>query len=269
LNGIELVAAEDGGWQVARMAVDVTETAANEDGGATVESKTAFGIITSQTCDIAATGPGARHPSVQVSPLIRLDQLGTSRANAIRQKSSVEMILVEVPGEAGEWAADLRISMPVSKSYLVGRTPVRGFSSVKDAMEFSERVAAKIRRPALHDGISGHLVDSLRAFLRRIRGGSPDWLDRIEQFRVRIKEGEPLYPKSVEIIVVTLDEPLRGEEAAPLRQWRYGERGPFTKACEGATLLPLRFLPLETISVRDYRESHFLRIPELGQRTFW
>jgi hypothetical protein len=179
------------------------------------------------------------------------------------------MIVVPNVPFPGEWAADLRISMPLSKSYLASHTPIRGFGTIAGACAFSERVAAKIRRPALHDGISGHLVESLREFVQRNRVINADWVDRIEQFRVRIKEGDPLHPVYVELIIVTLDVPFNAAESKPLRDWRLSQKSTFPAACGGATLLPLRFLPLSTIGVQDYRESFPMRIPELGQQSFW
>jgi hypothetical protein len=265
LNGIELEEPGDGGWQVARYSIDEI-VGKNLD---SVDQVPALGIITSQTCDIAATGPGSRHPVVQISPLVRLDQLNPARATAIRQNSSLDMVLVTNIDVPGEWAADLRISMPVSKTYLLSQSPARAFASANEAHSFSERVAAKIRRPALHEGISSHLIDSLRDFVQRNRTSGAAWMDRIEQFRVSVKEGEPLHPQEVEIIVVILDQPFSAEEANALRQWRLNERRQFSNACDGANLVPLRFLPLGTIKVQDYRESFPMRVPELGQQSFW
>ena len=62
----------------------------------------------------------------------------------------------------GEWAADLRISLPVSKAVLLRQSRVHGFREQHQTLEFAERVAAKTRRPALHDAIADGLVPRLR-----------------------------------------------------------------------------------------------------------
>jgi hypothetical protein len=258
LSDLHLDAPADGGWSVTRWSQEGVNISPDGD----------LSVITSQTCDIGGTGPGARHPTVQVSPLIRLDHLGSGRAEAVRRNRTTDMIVIP-DVNSYEWAADLRISLPVSKNVLVAQTPRRGFVNEASARAFAERVAAKLRRPAAHDGISDHLVDELDQFVKRERAAGAVWLDRVEQFRVQIEGGSLLEPENVGILVLVLDGPLSPADQAPLRQWWARERKPFGRATGGAALLPLRFLQLDRTKVTDYRESVPLRIPELGQPTFW
>jgi hypothetical protein len=268
LSGLDYEQPPDGGWVVARWEQpnDGPNTAPIGAGPATPGL---LGIVTSQTCDVGATGPGARHPTVQVSPLVRLDQLRPDRANEVRAGRTVDMMLVPNAPAVGEWVADLRISLPVSKSVLVAQTPVRGFVTTEQACEFAERLALKSRRPAVHDAISGFLADGLNQFVRRQRNADAGWVDRVEQFRVRAKSGDLLNPVVLELIVITLDGPLSAEETAALRQWRYEQRSQFKTKAGGALLTSPRFLTLERMKVQDYRESVPLRVPELGQGAFW
>src|SRR5206468_2164638 len=86
-----------------------------------------WAVITSQTCDVVASGPGGRHPTVQVSPLVNLDGADPNKITGIRRNMNVDSVLVpDVPG-GGTWAADLRISLPVSKAVLLQQSRIPGF----------------------------------------------------------------------------------------------------------------------------------------------
>ncbi len=236
-----------------------------EDG---VDPPEQLGIIVSQTCDVVATGPGARHPTVQVAPIVNLMNVPESRANDVRAGRTVDMVIVTNLHPLGDWAADLRISLPVSKALLIGQQPNRGFLTEEDCLRFSDQIAIKLRRPALHDHIAVDMTRSLEALIRRERVAGAAWMDRVEQIRVRVTLGDRITPQALELIVITIDEPLSAAEKESLRKWRTGQVKTFAKAT-GGKLLPLRILPLSKVNVQDYRESVPLRLDELQQRPFW
>jgi len=246
-------------------ALDAAEPADGQtDGTALVPEWT---IITSQTCDIAAAGPGARHPVVQVSPLVNLDGADPNKVTAIRRHANVDLAPVPgVPG-GGTWAADLRISLPVSKAVLLRQNRVHGFRSSAEALVFAERVAAKYRRPALHDELTGEFIVGLNKVMAQAKKAGDAWPDSIEQFRILVTAGDKLNPKNVTVLAIML-ETLTLEERGPLRTWRNGERKRLLKVSD-ITLDPLRFRTLDKVDVRDYRASDWLRITELGQPAFW
>lgn len=224
-----------------------------------------WSVITSQTCDVVATGPGARHPFVQVSPLIDLAGVNPDAVEAIRRGHRIDHLWVDnVPG-GGAWAADLRVSLPVSKAILAAQDRRPAFASERAALEFAERVAAKLRRPALHD----ELTDGLRGRLRELVCTEPaaPWLDDIEQFRLLVVEGERLQPTEVALVVVTLDK-LDAATRAPLRKWQQQERKRLRKKA-GIVLGKVRFRELASMSVEEYRASVPLHIPELTRRVWW
>jgi hypothetical protein len=228
-----------------------------------------WSIITSQTCDVVATGPGARHPTVQVSPLrdLRLE-FDAGQITEIRRGSRVDLVYVpNVPG-GGDWAADLRVSLPVSKAVLLEQTPQRGFGKAKEALEFGERVAAKVRRPALHDQISDGLVNSLREFVKVTREAGEQWPDLFEQFRLLVTDGDKLQPKSVALLAITHGQ-TTGANRQPLRGWQRTEKRRLARASDGILLTPVRFYKLDELGARDYRDSDPLRVPELGSPAFW
>jgi hypothetical protein len=227
-----------------------------------------WSIITSQTCDVVATGPGQRHPTVQVCPLLRLDDhLDKGQIAEIGKGSRVDLITVPgVPG-GGEWAADLRISVPVSKAVLLRQEPVHGFTSEEESQQFAERVAAKYRRPALHDEISGGLVNGLRALVAEARAGKAPWPDLIEQFRLLVLDGDRLTPRSVRVLTILLRPGMAAADSAPLREWWEREKKRLWR--HDIALAPLDFVAVNELTVTDYRASDPLRVPELGQPAYW
>jgi hypothetical protein len=227
-----------------------------------------WSIITSQTCDIVATGPGQRHPTVQVCPLLRLDDhLDRGQIVEIGKGSRVDLVTVSGVSGNGNWAADLRISVPVSKAVLLRQEPVHGFISEEGSQQFAERVAAKYRRPALHDEISGGLVTGLRALVSEARAGKAPWPDLIEQFRLLVLDGDRLTPRSVRVLTVLLRPGMAAADSAKLREW--GEREKKRLWRHGIALAPLDFVAVNELTVTDYRASDPLRVPELGQPAYW
>lgn len=235
----------------------------------TDSSARTWAIITSQTCDVVASGPGARHFTVQVSPL--RDLSGTydkGQITQIRRGANVDLVYVNNVPEPGDWAADLRISLPVSKGILIQQEPTPGFGADSQSQQFAERVAAKYRRPALHDEISDGLVNGLRNLIETSRKADDIWPDSIEQFRILVLEGDRLNPRHVVVLALTLDK-LSPMQKGPLRKWRTTERRRLAKVSDGIQLGPIRFVDVDDLKVRDYRSSDPLRIPELGGPTFW
>ena len=133
------------------------------------------------------------------------------------------MVIVTNLHPLGDWAADLRISLPVSKALLIGQQPNRGFLTEEDCLRFSDQIAIKLRRPALHDHIAVDMTRSLEALIRRERVAGAAWMDRVEQIRVRVTLGDRITPQALELIVITIDEPLSAAEKESLRKWRTGQ----------------------------------------------
>jgi hypothetical protein len=86
-------------------------------------------VVCSQTCDIAGTGPGDRHPFVEVAPLIS----GKTLSTTLRKMASRWRVGYLIPTALGAnnlpesedgWFVDLRLIFPISKSLLLGREPL-------------------------------------------------------------------------------------------------------------------------------------------------
>jgi hypothetical protein len=226
-----------------------------------------WSIITSQTCDVVATGPGQRHPTVQVCPLLNLGDRDKGQIADIGKGTRVDLVTVPAVPGGGDWAADLRISVPISKVVLLGQTPVHGFASDEQSQQFAERVAAKYRRAALHDEISDGLVNGLRALVSEARTGKAPWPDLIEQFRVLVLDGDRLHPRSVRVLAILHRAGLAAADSQPLRDWWEREKKRLWR--HGIALAPVDFVAVGDLTVPVYRASDPIRVPELGQPAYW
>ncbi len=229
-------------------------------------SDTGYLAVVSQTCDIAATGPGARHPFIQVCPVRDIGAAFPSeKIEQIRAGEIVEYVYLTKPPETGkEWAIDLRVSVPLSKGALIANQPIEGFASEDDELNLGARIAAKYERPALHDYLSKNFIDALNEFISGAKK-SQDWCDDIEQLRLAV-EGPRLTPKRVRLIVVTDGDVLVPSKRKPLREHWKSHRKALKAA--GIEQAPIGFRHIEKLKVKDYRESIPLNIPTLGRGRF-
>jgi hypothetical protein len=224
--------------------------------------------VVSQTCDIAATGPGARHPFVQVCPVRDVGvAFSQAKVQQIRSGQIVEYVYLTKPPVSGrDWAVDLRMSIPLSKGALVATQPVEGFASEDDELALAARVATKFERPALHDYLSKNLIDALEELLSKAPS-SHDWCDDVEQLRLQVA-GTRLAPQRVRLIVVT-DIDFNGiltTKKKPLRDlWRSHKKA---LRALGIEQDPIAFRTLDKISVTDYRNSIPLNLRALGRGNF-
>lgn len=228
-------------------------------------SDTSYYAIISQTCDIAAEGPGKRHPFVQVCPVRDIGRaFAPDKVAQIKSGSVAEYFYLSRPPEAGDWAIDLRASTAISKGILASITPVEAFASEGDEIALGQHIAWKFSRPALHDVISGEIVTSVNRLISSAKSSSA-WCDDIEQIRLEVVDGTRLSPKRVRLIVVT-DTALSASDRAPLRaEWRR-HRKLLTKA--GIEPSPLAFRQLSKLPISEYRDSIPLNIPSLGRGQF-
>lgn len=130
------------------------------------EDRPPLGIITSQGCDV---DEAFRKPWVQIAPVYALDQYATDHKwiSEIRRDSIPHLILLDPPTTDGHWVADLRIEMPVEKSWLAGRTPIPAFATEEARRDFARRLAGRLERPALSAVVHDVIVRPLRRWLDR------------------------------------------------------------------------------------------------------
>ncbi len=269
-----LVQGDLGAWISAASCLDVARSEVFEGrddellAASTSICDTGYLAIVSQTCDIATTGPGARHPFVQTCPVRDIGAaFAADKVQQIRDGRLVDYVYLTMPPTDGrDWAVDLRMSVPLSKTTLAIKKPIEGFATEADELFLSARVADKFRRPALHDYLSKTLVESLNGFLSKAKG-KDHWCDEIEQIRLRV-QGPRLAPARVRPYVITDIEfnTLLSANKAPLRDlWKTHKKG---LRAAGIEQDPMAFRTLEKMSVLDYRQTIPLNLPGLSRGSY-
>lgn len=156
-----------------------------------------FGIITTQTCDIAEQGTPAQ-PWLQVAPVYQPHHEGDGPF-----PFKAYFAELDAPTFAGAlWIADLRLEVPVEKSVLAGREPIEAFATEQGYLEFADRLGRRRARAALADALDRSIVNHLRRRLGRNQAGAQQARTWTYGLRIRIVEGERLTPAVAQLYVV-------------------------------------------------------------------
>lgn len=230
---------------------------------------TGYAAVASQTCDIAGSGPGARHPFVQICPVRDVGKaFSKEKVDSIRRGEVVEYVYLTQPPLAGsDWAIDLRASTPLSKGVLVTKSPIRGFASERDALNLGTRLAAKAERPAVHDYIAKDFLEDLNRVVTKARKANAEWYEDVEQFRLEI-EGPRLTPQRLRLITVvetSFGGIHHGKKAALRDLWKRHKK---PMSAHGISQSPLAFRHIDQWTIKDYRNSIPLTVPALGRGRF-
>lgn len=126
-------------------------------------------VITTQTCDIVEEDSAvAKKPWVQVAPVYRYDGLDDRHKADVEAYNIPDLARLTAPRfQGGFYVADLRLSIPVEKSVLVGRDVLPGFVDDASAVRFGDHCAAYINRAALPGIIHELVVKHLNSYFAR------------------------------------------------------------------------------------------------------
>ena len=137
----------------------------------------------------------------------------------------------------GRWVADLRFEMPLEKTVLVGKEPIRWFADETAQIAFAEALGRRRDRAALASPLVRAVGNTLRRRARK--GGFRTMLkEEVHSVRLRIEEGSRSRPVSVRLHVIANAE-VTGNVCTRFGDW-WDEASP---ECEGVeiTLLPTAF----------------------------
>ncbi|MEL4356509.1 MULTISPECIES: hypothetical protein [unclassified Luteococcus] len=231
-------------------------------------------IVVSQTCDIVLSGPGRRHPFVQVSPVWVMPRKDLSQLADLQRWRVVDKVLLDPPAEGFALLgaelddlesvaaiADLRISMPVSKSVLLAHQPVKAFCGDDAALKFAGHLATKAARPALPDvvAVMGRVLDE------EIRGLSGErWMSSVESVRVTCSPSRQHAEKIRLLVLHTGSGQLPGEVYRHWdRLWKRVRKNKQVRAFPAITLGKPEHLRARDLLATSYRDSDELRLQHL------
>ncbi|HEX8103573.1 MAG TPA: hypothetical protein VF533_13235 [Solirubrobacteraceae bacterium] len=212
-----------------------------------------FGIITSQTCDLDEQGPKPSNVWFQVSPVYPVPKNADEANRLLNKQSTVKLNGPGMP--PGEWIADLRIELPVEKSWLVKKKRVRGFDSEAEAERFGLKLGRRRARPALANELVEHITGSLRqrkgikkpADARKL--AREVWKDDVYRVLLAIEAGTRLKPTAVKLHVV-----CQGTPTERAKEWFGGweDEARHAAATVGIELHMTGFHDARTANLHEY-----------------
>jgi hypothetical protein len=165
-----------------------------------------FGIVTSQTCDVGEIAfPFPSKPFIQVSPVFDGSGLDGSLRKLLRKGTAVQAFL-HLPAlseqHEGFWVADFRLEMPIEKSWLVGRVPIRGFATEEEARMVPKVIGQLRSRPAWADSVNDSVGSTLLKALGELKSGNRGLFDSVTSGidEIGVKADSMLNPRWIEVM---------------------------------------------------------------------
>ncbi len=207
-----------------------------------------YGIITTQSCDVDEEGKN-RKPWVQLAPVYELPSENPSLGNVRAWKYAY---LAPVTALGPTWVVDLRIELPVEKSWLVRQPPRPGFTTPEEFDRFARFLGGHRTRLQLATAVHERLLKPLGASLVVLAKEEPGVH---EAFGTEVKHlfidvrGDPLLPEAIQLIFVgerSVNETVVGW----LEAW--WERV-YSRSDLPFTLLPNRYLAFDDVRFAEQR----------------
>ena len=209
-----------------------------------------YGIVTTQTCDIAEEdSSNPIRPWVQISPVYSVTTWKRRRLEG--GKGPRYWLLVPDFPEQGVWVADFRIELPVEKSWLAGQDRIEGFSDEEEKRRVGRRLEWLKGRSAFSRELNT-LNQALYEALDDREPKDPELheavMERLEE--VAINVDSYLSPGHVQFVFLT-NAPITDECRGWLESWKDNL---LEKALElGLQLHALDFRTLESVTAVEYR----------------
>ena len=248
---------DHGVWALTRQAADPDET--EELFELAEDDRPPYGLITTQTCDIQEQAP-QRQPWIQIAPVYVFEQPTKNDLHLLRRDRISHLVLLDPPDLPDRtWVADLRIEMPLEKSWLVERHPLEAFPTEPDYERLAERLAGVRERPALANVLVDTIARPLRKWLTKKAGRNASQTVR----NVRLVLGGTRLKPVVASLLVVSDDVLPKEAHRAWEDWWNEIQGP--ARVTGLSLLPTKYATLDTITARDWVESVDLNLGYLSR----
>jgi hypothetical protein len=212
-----------------------------------------FGIITTQTCDIAEDRPEPCMPWIQVSPVY-----ACSDDDPLLGRDYVQTLDALQPPEPGKrWVADLRLECPLEKSALVDREPIDPFPSEAERIAFGRLLGERRARAALAESIHEFVSETMKKHKRQTgkRVGK-----RVYKILLEI-EGQRIEPQAVRVHVITV--PGQGIDDEEIQEWfdSWWDEARLRAEEHGVNLLKTRFHKATSMDVSLYDSLAEIRCP--------
>ena len=222
------------------------------------EDRPPYGVITTETCDLLEEGRDRKiRPWFQVAPVLDLGHLDEQFKTTIQKLRMTYLSRLTGPHFTnGFFVADLRISIPIEKSALVGRVGIEGFASQDEERAFSIQIGELATRPVWPNSVQQIIVRGLREYFTKSSRRTS--LRSLVPLELRLAVTGPETAPIAALLVYT--DMTRESETRLLFD-------PYWKTIEGdaqavgLTLMPVRYGDDTSFSSGDLRSSFALRLP--------
>jgi hypothetical protein len=209
-----------------------------------------YGIITSQTCDLAEEGE-PQQPWFQASPAYRL-------GDEFKDKTLPAYLAPLEPPDLspGPWVADLRLESAFEKSVLVGRRVIPAYPDEAGYLDFASRLGRRRDRAAL----ATELIESVAGLLRRKLSNNKRFGEAVKNeivsVRLNIPRGTRLRPLEAAVHVISRG-PIADQTRERFEKWWTEAHQRASEA--GIQLLPNAYHDGTAMNVEEYE-----RLTDLG-----
>jgi hypothetical protein len=215
-----------------------------------------FGIITSQTCDIAEVERDPAQPWFDVSPVVLCE------TDDELLRCDYAYPLPEYDAPVGKcYVADLRLSVPLEKGLLVGQKPIDPFGdSEEKRIAFGRLIGERRARPALAESIHEFVTRTLNGHKRKT---GKRVKKRLFKLMLQIQEGERLNPRAVKLHVITVENSAATIDIPGLEAWFHSwcEEARTVADSHGVALIDPEFHDAAKMDITLYDRLIEIRIP--------
>jgi hypothetical protein len=240
------------------------------------EMELKYGLITTQTCDIAEEDSDRpSRPWVHVAPVYDAteeDESGSRTLDGGERKLAAQgriQHLLHLPAlDDGLWVADLRLALPFDKGWLASRTPIQAFHNDKERYEVGRRLAYMHRRPAFDPTFVRVVQQPLVAALRAL---SKDDRELFERLHHDIHEIGVRTDRNSEMGFAEVWALGGGDVRIDCVEWLREQWDDWHGRADAAgfRLLPLRIESLTDMSAADYRTLTALPLANISPSNEW
>ena len=174
-----------------------------------------FGVITTQTCDLGEIDfDPPVFPFISVSPVFdAAESLDGSSRKLLREGKRIGPFLhlpLVTERRSGFWVADFRLEVPIEKSWLVGKEPIKGFATETDARLVPDALHDLRSRPAWAAVINECVESAMRLQLDQLKKGDRELYEMVvrEIDKIGARADSMLLPKLVTLAAFTRGEAL-------------------------------------------------------------
>lgn len=207
-------------------------------------------MLLTQACDLMR----CKNPWITVAPVY--DAAGLLNPGQRGQVKAGQILhLVHITAEwasTGLWVVDLRLELPIEKTFLTDQHPIEAFSDEAQYATLAQRLGARRQRLAAPQSCLDWVVNPLFEALRSLPDGGAALNEPV--FELRVSWNDPNMPTVVTVFIVAPDEDAR--RRIDITGWTELLLDLYERAqSEGITIVGPEATSMDDMSASDYVQS--------------